>query len=116
MYQKNYTGEFPKPYIIGLTGGIASGKSSIATKLQKLGAGLINCDTVAHSLYAPGMKCFNLIIETFGPKYLTEDGQINRKLLGALVFNNKVSFKILTKTTVKPLFDFYLKPHSTSNT
>ena len=80
-----------RPYIIGLTGGIASGKSSIADKLQKLGAGLINCDLVAHSLYAPGMKCYNLIVDTFGREYLNPKGEINRKALGNLVFNDKVS-------------------------
>lgn len=80
-----------KPYIIGLTGGITSGKSSIAEKLQNLGAGLINCDTVAHTLYEPGKKCYNLVIEAFGKEYLTPDGQVNRKMLGQLVFNDKVS-------------------------
>lgn len=79
-----------RPYIIGLTGGIASGKSSIADKLEKLGAGLINCDSIAHTLYSPGEKCYNLVVEAFGPEYLLPDGQVNRKALGNLVFNDKV--------------------------
>ncbi|XP_011494595.1 PREDICTED: bifunctional coenzyme A synthase-like [Ceratosolen solmsi marchali] len=86
-----------RPYIIGLTGGIASGKSSIAEKIEKLGAGLINCDLIAHSLYAPGMKCFNLIVETFGPEYLTSDGEIDRRALGSLVFNDKNELEKLNK-------------------
>jgi phosphopantetheine adenylyltransferase/dephospho-CoA kinase len=87
---QNIDGKPIRPYIIGLTGGIASGKSSIAEKIEKFGAGLINCDLVAHSLYAPGMKCYNLIAETFGSAYLTSDGQIDRKALGNLVFNDEV--------------------------
>lgn len=79
-----------KPYIIGLTGGIASGKSSVAEKMEKLGAGLVNCDKLAHSLYLPGTDCFQKIVEHFGSSILNSDGSINRKLLGDIVFNNKV--------------------------
>lgn len=79
-----------KPYIIGLTGGIASGKSSVAEKMQQLGAGLINCDKLAHSLYVPGTDCAHKIVEHFGSSILNSDGSINRKLLGDIVFNNKV--------------------------
>ncbi|KAJ8679558.1 hypothetical protein QAD02_015345 [Eretmocerus hayati] len=89
LKQPNLVGKPMKPYLIGLTGGITSGKSSIADKLQKLGSGLINCDLVAHSMYAPGMKCYNLIVETFGSQYVSSDGQIDRKALGNLVFNDK---------------------------
>ncbi|KAF7995113.1 hypothetical protein HCN44_004585 [Aphidius gifuensis] len=78
-----------KPYIVGLTGGIASGKSSVATKLQSLGAGVVHCDKLAHDLYEPGKKCFNIIIDIFGSKILTKDGKIDRKILGNIVFNDK---------------------------
>lgn len=79
-----------KPYIIGLTGGIASGKSSVAEKLQKLGASLVNCDKLAHDLYVPGRVCFHKIIEHFGSSILNPDGFIDRKALGNIVFNDKV--------------------------
>lgn len=79
-----------KPYVIGLTGGIASGKSSVAEKMQQLGAGLVNCDKLAHGLYLPGTDCFNKIVEHFGSSILNLDGFINRKLLGDIVFNDKV--------------------------
>ncbi|XP_058800308.1 bifunctional coenzyme A synthase-like [Phymastichus coffea] len=91
----NLDGKAILPYIIGLTGGIASGKSSVANKLQNLGAGLINCDLLAHSLYAPGMKCNTLIKETFGPQFINPDGQVNRKELGNLVFHNEAELKKL---------------------
>lgn len=78
-----------RPYIIGLTGGIASGKSSIAEKLEKLGAGHVNCDKIAHDLYSPGKKCFNLVVEHFGSGILNPEGFVDRKALGNIVFNNK---------------------------
>ncbi|EZA48353.1 hypothetical protein DMN91_008338 [Ooceraea biroi] len=86
-----------KPYIIGLTGGITSGKSSVAEKLQKLGAGLVNCDKLAHDLYLPGKDCFHAIIEQFGSSILNSDGFINRKKLGDIVFNDKEQLEKLNK-------------------
>lgn len=73
-----------------MTGGITSGKSSVAEKLQKLGAGFVNCDEIGHNLYLPGRDCFNVIIEQFGTSVLGPDGLINRKALANIVFNNKV--------------------------
>lgn len=89
-----------KPYIIGLTGGIASGKSSVAEKLTKLGVGLVNCDKIAHDLYLPGNTCFDIIFKNFGPSILRSDGFIDRKALGNIVFNDKVSvfYTIYTDT------------------
>ncbi|XP_012537652.1 bifunctional coenzyme A synthase [Monomorium pharaonis] len=86
-----------KPYIIGLTGGIASGKSSVGKKMQQLGAGLVDCDKLAHGLYSPGTECFNKIVEHFGSSILNSDGFINRKLLGDIVFNNKEQLEKLNK-------------------
>lgn len=78
-----------KPYIIGLTGGIASGKSSVALKLRSLGAALVNCDKIGHDLYEPGQRCFELVVENFGESILKEDGTIDRKALGKIVFGDK---------------------------
>ncbi|XP_014471293.1 PREDICTED: bifunctional coenzyme A synthase isoform X2 [Dinoponera quadriceps] len=86
-----------KPYIIGLTGGIASGKSSIAEKLQNLGAGLVNCDKLAHDLYLPGKVCFRKTVEYFGPSILNSDGFIDRRALGNIVFNDKKQLDELNK-------------------
>ncbi|XP_071628554.1 bifunctional coenzyme A synthase isoform X1 [Temnothorax longispinosus] len=91
-----------QPYIIGLTGGIASGKSSVAEKMQQLGAGLVNCDKLAHDLYLPGTDCFRKIVEHFGSSILNSDGFINRKLLGDIVFNNKEQLEKLN-TLIWPL-------------
>ncbi|XP_034187978.2 bifunctional Phosphopantetheine adenylyltransferase - Dephospho-CoA kinase [Osmia lignaria lignaria] len=106
-----------KPYIIGLTGGIASGKSSVADKLEKLGAGLVNCDKIAHDLYLPGKKCFDAIVENFGSTILKPDGFIDRKVLGNIVFNNKeqlnklnnIVWPIILEEAKKQINDFYAK-------
>lgn len=55
------------------------------------GAEIINCDLVGHDVYKPGTNCHKLVTEHFGKNILTPDGEINRKELGAVVFNNPVS-------------------------
>lgn len=82
------------PYIIGLTGGIGSGKTSISKRLENLGAGTINCDTVAHQVYKSGQTGYNAILDVFGREILGEDSEIDRKKLGNIVFNDKVSRKM----------------------
>lgn len=78
------------PYIIGLTGGIASGKSSIGRRLEELGAGHIDCDSLAHTLYRKGESLQHKLVQHFGNSILDADGEIDRKVLGSLVFGNKV--------------------------
>lgn len=77
------------PYIIGLIGGIASGKSVISQHFEKLGAAVINCDKLAHEVYEPGTPCHAKLIEHFGTDIQHENGLINRKRLGAIVFADK---------------------------
>ncbi|KAI4501903.1 hypothetical protein M0802_003238 [Mischocyttarus mexicanus] len=86
-----------KPYIIGLVGGIASGKSSVAEGLIKLGAGFVNCDKIAHEIYLPRTKGFELLISQFGRRIVDDDGFINRKVLGNIVFNDKKELDKLNK-------------------
>lgn len=76
------------PYIVGLVGSIASGKSTMCDRFAKLGAYTINCDQVAHGLYEPNQPCYAKILTEFGsrPNILTEDGRINRQTLGSIVF------------------------------
>ncbi|KAK3699552.1 hypothetical protein QZH41_003926 [Actinostola sp. cb2023] len=78
-----------RPYVIGLTGGIASGKSAISKRLEKLSATTINCDLLGHLAYAPGKKAYHQIIEAFGNEVVASDGTINRRALGPIVFADK---------------------------
>ncbi|KAB0793521.1 hypothetical protein PPYR_13141 [Photinus pyralis] len=77
-----------KPYVIGLTGGIASGKSGISQRLKELGAEVIDCDKVAHDVYKPGRPCHKQIVEVFGGTVIAANGEIDRPALGAIVFKS----------------------------
>lgn len=83
------------PYLIGLTGGIASGKSKICEELNKFGAAIINCDKLGHEIYAKGRTAYTKIIDTFGKEILDEDGTVNRRVLAAKVFANKAELSKL---------------------
>jgi dephospho-CoA kinase len=81
--------------IIGLTGGIASGKSTVSRVLRDLGAIIIDSDEVAHEIIAPRRPAWNDIIKLFGPEILNTDMTINRDILGEIVFNDAVKLKAL---------------------
>ncbi|XP_070584978.1 bifunctional coenzyme A synthase-like [Erythrolamprus reginae] len=83
------------PYIIGLTGGTGSGKTSVAKHLARLGAFHLEMDTLGHNIYTPGGPVYKQVIKAFGPDILKEDGTINRQLLGAKVFGNQERMKQL---------------------
>ena len=72
--------------IIGLTGGIASGKSTVAAVLEKLGAVIIDADLLAREVVAPGEPAYQALVEAFGTEILNADRTINREFLGRLVF------------------------------
>ena len=74
---------------IGLTGGIASGKSTVAKLFQKKGAYLIDFDVLVRSVEEPGAPAWKRIVENFGTEILSEDGTIDREKLGAIVFRDK---------------------------
>lgn len=77
------------PYIIGLTGGIASGKSSVCKRLEGQGAKIVDCDKLGHRAYVKGTPGFDKVVEAFGQHIVGEDGEINRKELGKIVFGSK---------------------------
>ena len=72
--------------VIGLTGGIASGKSTVARALEELGARVIDADRLAREVVEPGEPAYREIVETFGREILNPDQTIDRKKLGAIVF------------------------------
>ena len=78
-----------RPYLIGLTGGIASGKTSISNEFKKLGAGIIDCDKLAHLTYKPGSPVYDKIIREFGQDVVdVRTREILRNKLGAKIFGN----------------------------
>lgn len=78
----------PGVYAIGLTGGIASGKSTVSSMLADLGAKVIDADEISHRLTAEGSKGLRRIIDVFGSKALNPDGTLNRKELGRIIFRD----------------------------
>jgi len=76
--------------LIGLTGGVGSGKSTVAGMLAELGATIVDADEATHAVYAPGTDGFDAIVYAFGPEYV-RDGQIDRKRLGDFVFNDEAA-------------------------
>jgi dephospho-CoA kinase len=76
------------PLVIALTGGIGSGKSTVAAMLGELGAGIIDTDAIAHRLTAPGQPGARAIGEQFGADYLRADGALDRDRMRELVFSD----------------------------
>ena len=82
--------------IIGLTGGIASGKSTVAKALQNCGALVIDADKLGHRAYVKGSKAFHQVVAQFGEDVVGQDGEVDRRALGAKVFGEGGSLKQLT--------------------
>lgn len=72
--------------VVALTGGIGSGKSSVAARLAQLGVPVIDADEIARALTAPGNPVLELIATTFGPGFIDADGRFDRAAMRALVF------------------------------
>ena len=74
--------------IIGITGGIASGKSTVTNFLRQQGFEVVDADALVHQLQKPGGRLYQILVEHFGEKVLLEDGELNRPLLASLIFSN----------------------------
>ncbi|MFS9152751.1 dephospho-CoA kinase [Streptococcus infantis] len=74
--------------IIGITGGIASGKSTVTEFLRGNGFEVVDADTLVHQLQKPGGRLYQVLVEHFGEKILLENGELNRPLLASLIFSN----------------------------
>lgn len=74
---------------IGLTGGIASGKSTVVAMLRQLGAGIIDCDQIAHDVVQPGSEGLKAVADAFGPHTLCADSTMDRAYIGRVVFGNR---------------------------
>lgn len=74
--------------IIGITGGIASGKSTVTEFLRQKGFQVVDADVVVHQLQKPDGRLYQVLVEHFGEKILIENGELNRPLLASLIFSN----------------------------
>ncbi len=74
--------------IIGITGGIASGKSTVTNFLREQGFQVVDADAVVHQLQKPGGRLYQILVQHFGQEIILENGELNRSLLASLIFSN----------------------------
>jgi len=92
---------------VGLTGGIASGKSTVAKMFEDQGAYLIDFDALAHFVEEPDHPAWKAIVEFFGREILNEDGTINRAKLGLIVFSDHEKLSMLNSIVHPAVFDMW---------
>lgn len=95
--------------IIGITGGIGSGKSTVSQILRDLGAKIIDADKIAKEIVFKGGVVLKELIEFFGSQILDESGGLDRKKLGEIVFNNPEKLEVLNKITHKYIVERIFK-------
>ncbi|XP_015670129.1 dephospho-CoA kinase domain-containing protein [Protobothrops mucrosquamatus] len=86
-------------FLVGLTGGIASGKSTVVTLLQELGCAIIDADVIARQVVQPYFQAYRRIVHSFGPEILLESGEINREALGNIIFSQPEKRQLLNSIT-----------------
>jgi len=91
--------------VIGLTGGIGSGKSTVSQFLAELGAVILNADEVGHEALKPDTEIWRQVVAAFGRQILTPDGNIDRKKLGNIVFSNAESLSRLNQIMHPRMYD-----------
>jgi dephospho-CoA kinase len=83
--------------LVGLTGGIATGKTTVANMFRRCGAVVIDADALAREVVRPGKPAWRAIVKTFGRKVLNPDQTINRHALGHIVFRSRVKLRLLER-------------------
>ncbi len=92
-------------YIIGVTGPIGAGKSTVIRILRELGADAIDADQVAHEVMEPGGAAYRAVVEAFGPGILTDNGRIDRARLAQIVFRDPEALKRLESIVHPAVFE-----------
>jgi dephospho-CoA kinase len=91
--------------VIGLTGGIGSGKSTVSQILAELGAVVLDADKVGHQAYQPGTETWKDVVAAFGQEVVAADGSIDRKKLGAIVFGDPKALERLNRIVHPRMYD-----------
>ena len=76
-------------FVIGLTGGIGTGKTYVSSLLKDLGAAIVNADLLGHEVYAPQSEGWQAVVDTFGEQIVAGNGEIDRRALGGIVFSDE---------------------------
>ena len=105
-------------FVIGLTGGIGTGKTSVSNILSSLGASMINADKIGHKIYEPNSEGWMEVVNAFGKEILNENQEIDRKKLGSIVFKDKKYLDQLNSITHPRIYseiESELQPLSNNN-
>ena len=76
-------------FVIGLTGGIGTGKTHVSNLLEDLGANIVNADLLGHEVYAPQSEGWYAVVDAFGERIVADNGEIDRRTLGGIVFSDE---------------------------
>ena len=76
-------------FVIGLTGGIGTGKTHVSRLLEDLGATIVNADLLGHEVYAPQSEGWHAVVDAFGERIVADSGEIDRRTLGGIVFSDE---------------------------
>jgi dephospho-CoA kinase len=98
-YSGRYRLSLTDSTVVGLTGGIATGKSSVSTQLKSFGFPVVDADVIARQIVEPGKPALAQIVQHFGEDILLPDGTLNRPKLGSIVFNDESQRKVLNGIT-----------------
>ncbi|MFL2759845.1 MAG: dephospho-CoA kinase [Dehalococcoidia bacterium] len=104
---------------IGLTGGIGTGKSLVSNLLNDLGATVVNADLLGHEAYLPGTTGFDMVVDAFGNQIVGEDGTVDRKKLGPIVFSspqNMSKLNAIMHPLIRDMIQAQLEEYSSNGT
>ena len=82
-------------FVIGLTGGIGTGKTHVSRLLESLGAAVVNADLLGHEVYTPHSEGWRAVVDAFGDRVVADNGEIDRRALGGIVFTDEEALKRL---------------------
>lgn len=82
-------------FVIGLTGGIGTGKTHVSQLLEDLGAAVVNADLLGHEVYTPHSEGWHAVIDAFGDRVVADNGEIDRRALGGIVFSDPAQLERL---------------------
>ena len=104
---------------IGLTGGIGTGKSLVSNLLNDLGATIVNADLLGHEAYLPDTVGFDMVVDAFGDQIVGEDGTVDRKKLGPIVFSspqNMSKLNAIMHPLIRDMIQSQLEEYSSNGT
>ena len=92
-------------FVIGLTGGIGTGKTQVSRLLEELGASIVNADLLGHEVYKPQSEGWHAVVNAFGEQIVSDNGEIDRRALGGIVFSDDSALQQLNAIMHPRIYD-----------